>query len=275
MWRKTLNLFSWLALAAYLTASLAFTENRLARQEFKSVRVSIQDSADLHFVRAEDVTALLVAKGMQLHGLKMEELNRDLIRQTVLTIPGVKDVTVFSVPEGILNIDVVQRKPVLRYIGPKTSFYMDAEGKVVPLSRRYSARVLMITGDPDRNFLSDSLKLLVEYIAGQPFLDALIHGIHVYPDHTLELLTRVGDLQVFMGSAENYDWKLDKLRTFYQTGLPAAGWDQYSRIDLRYGNQVVGKKWTVEERARREALLAPADTAELMDDGRQMTDGKL
>lgn len=258
-------------IAAYLVVSLAFTESRLASQEFRSVRITVLDSADIHFIAAGDVAGVLVAKGMQLHGLKMEDLNRDLIRQAVLSIPGVRDVTVFSLPEGILNIEVVQRKPLLRYVSQNTSYYLDTEGREVPLSPRYSARVIMVTGDPDRNFITDSLKAMVEHIAGQPFLDALIHGIHVYPDHTLELLTRFGDHRVFMGTAANYEWKLTKLRGFYQKGLPVAGWDKYSTIDLRYSNQVVARKWTEEDLAMRKAMLAKADTAGIPDEKKQMS----
>jgi cell division protein FtsQ len=261
MWRKVLNITSWVLLAAYLGVSLWFTGQHMHRLTFREVKVSLVDSLENHFVSSAEVTGILSAKGISTTGSKLHELNRDQVRNTIRTLPGVKDARVYSTPDGILYIDVWQRTPVMRFIGPGSSFYIDADGREMALSENYSARVLMVTGSGDKKFLTDSLFPVARTIREEAFLDALISEIAVRDDHTLEIIPRVGDQRIFFGDASNHEWKLQKLKVFYQKGLPNVGWDRYSIIDLRYSNQVVARKWSDSERQARDSVWAQPDTA--------------
>ncbi|MFA6483391.1 MAG: hypothetical protein WCW62_12485, partial [Bacteroidales bacterium] len=181
-------------------------------------------------------------------------------RNTIKTLSGVKDARVYSTPDGTLFIEVSQRTPVMRFVSPYTSFYFDSEGKEMALSDRYSARVMVVTGAVDRKFLKDSLFRVVKSIREQLFLDALIEEIVINPDHTLEIIPRVGDHRIFFGDAGNYEWKLTKLKVFYDRCLPNVGWDRYSQVDLRYSNQIVARKWSEKERQERDSVLTSMDT---------------
>jgi len=260
MWRKVLNIVSWVLIAAYIGVSLWFTEGHLREQKFRSVRVIVADSVESQFIQGSDITSVLAAKGIMVVGSQIEKLNRDQIRSTVRTVPGVKDALVYSTPDGILWITVWQRKPLMRYISPYVSFYIDTDRKEMPLSDRFSAPVMVVTGNGDHRFLMDSLFYVVDYITRDEFLNSLISEINVYPDHTLELVPRIGDNRIFMGDASMYDWKLTKLKVFFEQGLPNVGWDKYSRIDLAYSNQVVARKWTKEQRKERDSLRIVRDT---------------
>lgn len=260
MWRKILNISVWVILAAYLGVSLWFTDSRMKQQTFRYVKVVVADSLDARFIQSGDVTGILGSKGIRIVGSPVEQLNRDQVMKTVKTVAGVRDALVYSTPDGTLYITVWQRKPLMRFIGPFESFYIDTEGREMPVSARYSAQVMAVTGVPDRKLLSDSLFRIVQYITREPFLNALISEIQVYPDHTLEIIPRVGDNRIFMGDAGDFEWKLTKLRAFYQQGLPNVGWDKYSRIDLGYSNQVVARLWTKEQRAERDSLRFIRDT---------------
>ncbi|TSA39171.1 MAG: hypothetical protein D4R64_00515 [Porphyromonadaceae bacterium] len=256
-----LNIASWLILAAYLGVSLWFTEQRMSQLTFHGVIVTIADSLERHFISPAEVTEILAKQGIRTTGNKLADLNRDQVKNTIKTLSGIKDAMVYSTPDGTLYIQVWQRTPVMRFISPFTSFYIDSEGKEMALSNNYSARVLMVTGSGDKKFLKDSLFQVVKTIRDQAFFDALIEEININPDHTLEIIPRVGDQRIFFGDAGNYEWKLTKLKVFYEKGLPNVGWGRYSRIDLRYSNQVVAKKWSDEERQSRDSLWSARDTA--------------
>jgi cell division protein FtsQ len=260
MWRKILNISAWVILAAYLGVSLWFTGNQMRQQTFRSLRVVVADSLDARFIRSGDVTGILGSQGIRILGSPVGQLNRDQVMNMVKTVAGVKDALVYSTPDGTLFITVWQRKPLMRFIGPFESFYIDTDGREMPLSPRYSAQVMVVTGTPDRKLLSDSLYRMVDYISREPFLNSLISEIQVYPDHTLEIIPRIGDNRIFMGDACDYEWKLTKLRAFYQQGLPNVGWDKYSRVDLGYSNQVVARLWDKKQRAERDSLRFVRDT---------------
>lgn len=260
MWRKVLNIISWVILAAYLGVSIWFTEQSMSRLTFHGVMVSIADSLQSHFITPAEVTGILARQGIGIAGTRLDELNRDQVQIAVKTLSGVKEAMVYSTPDGILYIRVWQRTPVMRYISPATSFYIDSDAREMALSDKYAARVLIVTGSGDKKFLKDSLFHVVTAIRGEAFYDALIEEIAINPDHTLEIIPRVGEQRIFFGDAGNYEWKLKKLKVFYEKGLPNVGWDRYSEIDLRYSNQVVARKWSPEERQRRDSVWSAGDT---------------
>ena len=260
MWRKILNISSWVLLVAYLGVSLWFTEQRMNQLTFRQVYVNVTDSLVSHFITPTEVTEVLSQKGLRITGNKLSALNRDEVKNTVKTLSGIKNAVVYSTPDGSLFIEVSQRTPVMRYVAPFTSYYIDSEDKEMALSAHYSARVLVVSGAGDKKFIRDSLFGMVNAIRSEPFLDELVEEISVNPDHTLEILPRVGDQRILFGDASNYAWKLEKLKVFYKQGLPNVGWDRYSKIDLRFSNQVVGRKWSDQQRLQRDSLRATIDT---------------
>lgn len=263
MWRKVLNITSWVLLAAYLGVSLWFTDQRMSLLTYHGVQVNITDSLTSHFITQAEVTGILAKQGIRVTGNRMDDLNLDQVRNSIKTLAGVKDALVYSTPDGMLYIEVWQRTPVMRYISPVASFYIDSDGREMALSENYSARVLMVTGSGEKKFLQDSLFRVVKAIREQAFLDALIQEINVNPDHTLEIIPRVGDERIFFGDAGNYEWKLTKLKVFYEHGLPNVGWNRYSQIDLRYSNQIVARKWSDEERQYRDSVRTSMDTVSI------------
>ncbi len=263
MWRKILNISSWVLLAAYLGGSLWFTEQRLKQLTFRQVVVNITDSTESHFISPAEITEVLAKNSIRTTGNRLADLNRDLVKNTVKTVSGVKDAVVYSTPDGTLFIELTQRTPVMRYVAPYTSFYLDSDGREMALSPKFTARVLVITGSGDKKFLKDSLFEVVTAIRNESFLDALIEEINIHPDHTLEIVPRVGDHKILFGDASGYGWKLTKLKVFYEQGLPNVGWDRYSKIDLRFSNQVVARKWTEEQRQERDSLWAVMDTTKI------------
>jgi hypothetical protein len=118
----------------------------------------------------------------------------------------------------------------------------------------------MITGSGDKKFMKDSLFQVAQLIRKESFLDALVEEIVINPDHTLEIIPRVGEQRIFFGDAGNYEWKLTKLKVFYAKGLPNVGWNRFSKIDLRYSNQVVAVKWSEKERQLRDSVRTSLDT---------------
>jgi cell division protein FtsQ len=263
MWRKVLNITSWVLLASYLGVSLWYTNERMSRLTFDGVIVNIADSLKSQFVTPSDITAILAKQGIWSVGKKLDEVNRDDVKNTIKTLTGVKDALVYSTPEGTLYIQVWQRTPVMRYIGQFTSFYIDSDGQEMALSQKYSARVLVITGSGDKIYLKDSLFPMVRSIREEAFLDELIEEIAINEDHTLEIIPRIGDQRIFFGEAGGYEWKLSKLKVFYEKGLPNVGWNRYSQIDLRYSNQVVARKWSDKERQIRDSVRGISDTVKI------------
>ena len=59
-----------------------------------------------------------------------------------------------------------------------------------------------------------------------------------------ELVPRIGGQRILLGDGTELAQRFEKLRIFYEQGIPQAGWRNYARIDLRYADQVVCTKRT-------------------------------
>lgn len=169
----------------------------------------------------------------------------------------------FSTVDGVLTIRVSQRDAIMRvYNTDGSSNYIDSEGYIIP-STRYAANVIVVNGNisirangkvgefvfsetlptqPIVKVCSTSLYNLCYYIRNDKFWGSQIVQVYINSEKDVDLVTRVGNHTVKMGSLEGYENKLNKLYAFYKNALPLEGWNKYSVINLKYGNQVICKK---------------------------------
>jgi cell division protein FtsQ len=165
--------------------------------------------------------------------------------------------------DGVLHARVVQREPIVRVFNRDgSSFYIDREGWTMPTSPNYTARVLVVTGqlnEPgadgqlhsvfasdsiEARFRSDDIHRLATFITADPFWNALIDQVVVSAEGEFELVPRVGAQRVLLGDGTALEQRLQKLRIFYEKGIPKADWRRYARIDLRFADQIVCTKRT-------------------------------
>ncbi len=94
------------------------------------------------------------------------------------------------------------------------------------------------------NFITDELIPFAVYIRNDEFWNSQIEQIFVEYDknknRVVTLIPRVGDQRIFMGTLDNYEKKMSRLKKFYERGLSVVGWNKYSILNLEFENQVVG-----------------------------------
>ena len=198
-------------------------------------------------------------KGQHLGSIDFERIEREIKRQSY-----VADAEAYMTLDGVVEIDVVQRQPILRIFNEKgESFYLDGLGNLMPLNPAFSARVLVATGSIMEPFskkvcyLTDSVRKkdsmechsvmnnlykLSAFITKDKFLKAQIEQIYVDPNGEFELIPRVGTHIILMGRADNLEDKFERLFVFYRMGLSKTGWSRYNIINIKFKNQVVCSK---------------------------------
>ena len=144
------------------------------------------------------------------------------------------------------------------------SYYIDTQTKLMPLSDKYTARVLVVNGfvcEPyarrsiftvkqiENNEMLKELSVLDEiyemanYIAKDSVLNSLIHQISINEQKEFELFPSIGNHKIIFGEAANIAEKFEKLKVFYTDGLNKTdNWNKYSTINLKYKDQVVCTK---------------------------------
>jgi cell division protein FtsQ len=261
---KILRISFWILLVAGAGVVVGFAEVAQYSRPCKKVIVSIDYGAADVLITKKDIDSLILKTAGMVKGKPLGYINSASIEGAIRKQAYVARVRVYESNEGSLFIQVRQREPLLRIINRRyESFYLDESGAVIPVNPNFSARVLVANGVIDDSYrknpnyrvnilaLSDSiyydslmtnLYKLTMYITHDKFLKAQIDQIYVNEQGEFELIPRIGNHLVLLGSADDLDEKFRKLYAFYRLGLNKIGWNKYNIINIKYKNQVVCSK---------------------------------
>jgi len=246
----------WLTIILYLVVVLSFIGAKKDKIKCKNVNVNIIDKTNNFFIEKKDVLTMLEDKGEELIGQNINDVNVNKLEEMLLVNPSVKDANVYRTINGNIEIEIKQRNPILRIINKnKESFYVDDTGKIMPLSNKYTAHVLIASGDINLSYTKlislqthnkiDTLLLninkLSKYIYNDRFLKSQIEQIYVNKSN-FELIPIVGTQIIEFGDIQNYKEKFNKLKALYKQGFSKMGWNKYKIINLKYYNQVICTK---------------------------------
>ncbi|MDR0419511.1 MAG: hypothetical protein LBH34_04790 [Prevotellaceae bacterium] len=259
----TINITFAACLAAFLIISLLYTQKRWKSVLCTKLEVNIIDSAENQFVKKEDVAAILRSSGQAYFGKKIVEISASEMEKVLHSKSLIKKAEVYTSIDGTLHVSILQRKPIARvYASNGRNFYVDYDGYILQPYNAYTSYVPIVNGSiksifPNgykgnmfeymgKNKINDSsfvkLYFFLKYISDRDFWKAQIEQIYFTSEATIEFIPRVGAQIIRMGSVNNFEYKLRKLLTVYEKGLPISGWNTYDVIDLSYSNQVVCKK---------------------------------
>jgi cell division protein FtsQ len=201
--------------------------------------VSIQASVPL--ITEDEVHLMLREQGLHPIGVMLSDLRTEQIERFLKEHPYVKKVKCYHDPAGQAFLYLELRTPRFLVLGNE-NFYMDVEGHRLPAKPGVMAYVPVVTGRVTRTMLQGELYELVSYIAGHDFWNAQVQQIHVRDDHRIELVPRVGDALIMLGTTDHYRLKLDRLMRLYQQAFNVMGWNGYQKLDLQFENQIVATK---------------------------------
>ena len=240
---------------------LSFVDKAHEELICEEVNIHIDQNDENYFVEEKDIEALLPFDLSKNQLIPISKIDVSNIERQLSNHPAIKNAEVYMTLGGKLSVYVNQRKPIARiFTQEKESYYIDEEGFLMPLSEKYAARVMVISGHLDAPYVkwyqtglnqlmqNDSLKnktLLDElfnlsrFIHRHPFWKAQIEQLYVNKDLEVELIPRVGSHTIVLGEITDIEEKFQKLMIFYKEGLTKTGWNEYSVINLKFENQVV------------------------------------
>ena len=137
----------------------------------------------------------------------------------------------------IQNNDSV--KPIAR-VAASPNYYLDADGKKMPLSSVYTARVPLITAASTLQF--DRITPMLLKLHEDEFMKSSVIGLHVKRDGNIVLRLRKHDLKVFFGKPSAIDKKFQNFKAFYKKTKMDKMLLEYASVNLEFGNQVVATK---------------------------------
>ncbi len=245
--------------AVYLLTIPAYYAHLSYSRPCKGIKITITDSSQYHFVTRKDLKNSINNGSGNLVGKLVKDISLSEVENTIGRYKELKHAEVFMSVDGILHVYADQRNPIMRIIPDSGGdFYMDSEGVIVRSRNLYTPRLHLVGGNITitqamlngtsvldtsiHNSILKDIYPLVRYINGNDFWSAQIDQIYVDRNDEIDLIPRVGNHIIHLGTSENFETKFKNLRTFYDKVLPEVGWNKYSIINIAYKDQIVCKR---------------------------------
>ncbi len=215
----------------------AFAQHENSKQNLDRIEVEFTENQPV-FLSTEMVNKLLIQSEINLLNKPKTMINLHQLEADVQANDMIENAEVFITPTGKLSTTIVQRKPMARINNGTKAYYLDRNGKEMPLSANYTARVPLVTGVLNRDMENEVFKL-IKLLDEDMFYKKQIIGIHRKLNGDYLLSTRIGRHKVLLGSLDKVKSKLKKLRVFYKKEWNSETLNTYELINLKYNNQVV------------------------------------
>jgi cell division protein FtsQ len=246
--RKIGLLVMWLILLVMAVITFTFSSRKFT--DIRCTQVVVR-YAGRQTIRLPDQELIRLAKssqqqilGNKLVNIDTEEIERVVSRNgAILKADAYKTIIRDSTGyKGAITLKVRHRTPFVRIFSSGGSYYLDREGNRIPVSVNYAADVPVATGNISDETAKTELIPVVDFIQHNKFWKAQIKQIQVNSSGEMLLTTLVGNQLVEFGTAEDMEKKFRNLKAFYEQVLKDNNWSKYSRIILKFENQVIAKK---------------------------------
>ena len=216
-----------------------FSDYRSNQRKIQDVSINFLGDNNL-YIDESSVNKLLIQKYGRFTNRAKEHVVLNTIEQEIQSNDMVKKAQVYVTIDSKLVSKIVQRNPIGRVEGA-SKFYLDDEGRRMPLSKLHSARVPIITGKITGKTLEDAY-LILNYINKDDFLRKNVIGIHVEEEGKYQLRFRLENFVVNLGGVDNLNEKFKNFMAFYAKATKDNSLEQYAVVSLEFNNQVVCTK---------------------------------
>ena len=234
-----------------LSFLIAFSERKQGGSVCKNISVELDNLNENHFLDEADILQLVEGSGQPVKGIGIDRINLKDIEKKLKFDKHILNAELFGDLKGNLIVNVELRRPIARVVqNDAPDAYIAEDGVIMPVSEKYTSRVVLVSGyvkglleSQDLNKSEEGKQLLemIEYISADKFWKAQVAQLDLDKTGKIIIFPQVTGQRVEFGKPENVEAKFKKLMVFYKEILPTRGWTRYERVNLEYEGQVVAE----------------------------------
>lgn len=233
-----------LVIVGYLGFVLIKIARPTKEMECKGVVVDLENGDTDILVSEGDVIALLTKNHIVPKGKKFSEINLDKINEVLDKSPLFD--TAYCYRNSASQLIICAKAPIpVMHVLPDDGreFYLSLNGKAIPPTQK-ARNLVVASGNITPRWAKENLLELAKEIKQNDYWRLQAQQVYVDRDHKIWLTTRIADHKIKLGDGTLPANKLERIRIFYEKGLPQTGWNKYSIIDASYRGQLVCTKRT-------------------------------
>lgn len=242
------------ALAALCALIHAGTARERALRTCEGIRVEYADG--YRFVSEEDIKDYLDKYYGAYIGQRLDSIRLHKVESILDVQSAILKSEAYTTEDGMLNIRLTQREPVIRFQSTSGGYYADADGFLFPLQNRHTVRVPVVDGalplhlgqgykgipqtEEERTWVLSMLEL-VRWLGARAEWNDLVCQITTQKDGNLVLVPREGSERFLFGTPTGIPGKFDRIQKYYESVAPSR--EKPCRlVDVRYEGQIICKK---------------------------------
>lgn len=229
---------------------IGFANKGNNRNVCNKVIITINNQLNNHFIDDNDIMDMITNGYTEvIEGTPYDDINVRTLENRVNNNSYVQEAEVYRDLKGNLLVNVLLRRPIARivqYDGPDA--YIAEDGAILPVSDKFTSRVLLISGSASKEIGSldniydtdySQLFELINHIYVDNFWKAQIAQVVIQDNGEIKLLPQVTKQYIEFGDLNHIENKFSRLKIFYKEILPRKGWNAYSRVNVKYKNQII------------------------------------
>lgn len=201
-----------------------------------------------------DVYRIINRQCPNIIGTQLKEVNLEQVTEQLRQNPFIKSIDEVRFVGTKMRVSLTLKNVLLHvYTQTGEQFFVDEQGEMLPFSLSVKENVFIANGKINDKFVcgkdvahtKGNLAMafqIAESLTQNDFYSAQFRQIYITNNDEAILVPTVGRHVVLFGTQEQADDKLFNLQQTYQQGLAYVGMDNYSVLDVRYKNRVIGKK---------------------------------
>lgn len=239
MLRVNYNYIKVGALAMLVVFLYAFARVKNGARKVQTPKITFKGDDNL-FITHENVSKLLIQNQPGMANKPKEIIDLNELETALNSNAMIKEAQVYMSVDGLVTAEIEQRQPIAR-VSTNASYYVDNEGLFMPLSTNYTARVPLVTGTVLKNDL-ETVYTIAKAIQEDEFLKQHVVEIQQNNDKTIDLMFRLNDFKIHLGTLDLLEKKINNLKAFYQKAYKDKTLSSYSLVNLKFDNQVICTK---------------------------------
>ena len=231
-------------------AAIGFVGKKHSDQVCNKIIIKIENQQGNFFINEGDVMDLITNNGAErVVTMPFAQIQLKKLEEQVLAHKFIESAQVYKDLSGNLTVEATQARPIARIFRPGgKDYYVSDRGAVIPVSSRFTARVMMLSGSFFKNYLDSGLLVdeegkeffnFIDRIEKDEFWNAQFAQLDVDRKGNITIFPQVTKQEIQFGTTRNYSEKLEKLRIFYEKILPDKGWNYYDRVNLQFKDQII------------------------------------
>ena len=250
-WKTIVGYILWSLAGAALILLFVMAWKAKTEKRISHVQVDlVGETTAALFMDENEISDILKEQGVKV-GVPLESINLTAVEHNLEKIQWIKNAELFINNQQLLQVEIEQRIPIARiFTVSGASFYIDGEGRKLPLKQLTVLRLPVFTGFPSDNerlskpdsVLLNEVLFFSKTIQSDSFFTAQIAQVQIEGNGEFQFIPTLGDHTVLIGSVENLEDKLNRLYTFYKKVWVHSGMNAYQVIDCRFDTQIVALK---------------------------------